>query len=134
MTSPAYDICYYIRNVIGKGTALGEDIMCNFMPAEGSNVIAVFAYGGSPSNRGMGHDTGALENGNLQIGVRHADSEAAEQTARDIHRHFDELSSNVTINGNVYTWLHPLQPPLLLERTAHAVTFSFNVEVQMVRA
>lgn len=141
MNSPAYDIAYYIRNVLAKGTALGTDVLCNFMPPVESgpvpmpaNVIAVFQYGGGQSNRGFGNDTAALENSALQVDVRDSDASQAESIAQSIHRSLDELGANVTINGTVYTWLHPLQPPFLLERDkAGRATFVFNLEVQRVR-
>lgn len=142
MNSAAYDLAYYIRNTLGKGTGLGSDVLCNYMPPIESgpvsmpiNVISVFQYGGKESNRGMGADTGALENTRLQVNVRNEQADQAEAIARSIYESLDELGSNVTINATVYTWLHPLQPPFLLERDQkQRATFVFNLEAQRVRS
>ena len=144
MNSAAYDLAYYVRNTLGKGTALGTDIFVNYMPNADPGPVAnpaidcisVFQYGGGPSNRGMGADTGALENTRLQVDVRNHDPNQAESICRDIHESLDELGSNVTINSTVYTWFHPLQPPFLLERASDGkqTTFAFNLECQRVRS
>jgi len=132
--SPAYDLAYYIRNTIGKGTALGTDITVNYMPDSPAACFAVFQYGGMPSDRGMGSDTGALENYACQVNVRNSNAQTAEADCYAIYKAFDQLV-NVTINSSVYTWIHPLQPPFLLERDGQQrVTFVFNCEVQRVRS
>lgn len=134
MTSPAYDLACYIRNTIGKGTALGTDVLCNDMPDSPDNCISVFQYGGDASDRGFGADTGALENATLQVDVRNTNAETAEATCYDIYTALDEMAANVTIGDTTYTWFHPLQPPFLLERDERQrVTFVFNCEVQRVR-
>ena len=136
MNSPAYDLAYYIRNVLGRGTALGTDVFCNDLPNAPDNAISVFQYGGMPSNRGMGSDTGALENASLQVAVRNANPETAESIARGIQESLDEIGTDITISGSAtYTWLHPLQPAFLLERDqSKRVTFVFNLECQRVRS
>lgn len=132
--SPAYDLAYYIRNTIGKGTRLGTDVMVNFMPDSPDNVFAIFQYGGNESNRGMGADAGALENFALQIDVRNTNPQTAESDCYDIYKAIDGLAGNATINSVMYTWLHPMQPPFILERDSRQrVTFIFNLEVQRIR-
>jgi len=134
VSSSAYDLAYYIRNTIGKGTVLGTDVMVNYMPDSPDNCIAVYQYGGDPSNRGMGADTGALENYALQVGVRNTNPETAESTCYDIYTALDEMSANIEINSTTYTWFHPLQPPFLLERDSLSrTTYVFNLECQRVR-
>lgn len=128
--SPAFDLAYYIRNVLGKG-----DVYCNNMPDAVSNCITVFQYGGDPSIRGMGADLYPLEGYRLQINVRHGDAETAQQTCDEIYTALDQLGDNVTINSTVYTWIRPLQPPMLLERDqSERVLFVFNVECQRRRS
>jgi hypothetical protein len=135
--SAAYDVALYIAQTLGKGT-LAVDVFCNDMPDQPTNCIAVYGYGGSPSVKGMGTGTAALEHPNVQVDVRNANPSQADSIAKSIHDSFDSIGVNVSINGTVYTWLHPLQPPFLLERTAGSdgerVTFVFNMEVQARRA
>jgi hypothetical protein len=132
--SPAYDLAYYIRNTIGKGSALGTDVMANNMPDSPDAVFVVYQYGGDASNRGMGADAGALENYRLQVDVRNLNAQTAETDCYAIYRAFEMLPGNVTINSVMYTWLHPLQPPFLLERDSQQrVTFIFNLEAQRIR-
>ena len=132
--SSAYDLAYYIRNVLGKGTALGVDVFCNDLPNAPDAAISVFQYGGRGSDRGMGIDTQPLENSSLQVDVRDANPQTAESICYAIYEALDELGVNVTINGTVYTWLRPMQPPFLLERDASKrVTYIFNMECQRIR-
>jgi hypothetical protein len=131
--SQAYDLAYYIANTLGKGT-MAVNVFCNYMPDSPDNCIAVYAYGGSKSDKGMGSDTQPLENATLQVNVRNTNANTAEDTCVAIHKSLDELGTNVTINSNVYTWLNPLQPPFLLERDSKPrTTFVFNLECQRVR-
>lgn len=134
MGSPAYDLCYYIRNTIGKGTALAADLFANSMPDSPANCISVFQYGGDLSNKGFGGDTAPLENFALQVNVRNTNPETAESTCYDIYKALDQMSANITINSTTYTWFHPLQPPFLLERDeSNRAIYIFNLECQRVR-
>lgn len=132
MNSAAYDVAYYIANTLGKGT-LGTDVFCNAMPISPENAISVYQYGGAPSAKGMGSDTQPLEHASLQIDVRNSDPSQVESIIQDIFEAFDEIGVDVTINGTVYTYFNPMQPPFLLDRTGESALFVFNLEVQRRR-
>ena len=131
--SAAYDLAKYIAETLSKGT-LGSNVFCNFMPDVPKDCIAVYQYGGDPSLKGHGGGAGSLETARLQINVRNDQAQTAEETCYDIYKSLDNLAANVTINSVVYTWLHPLQPPFILEREqGGGKLFVFNMEAQRVR-
>lgn len=127
MTSPAYSVANYIAGTLSKGI-LGTSVFVNDMPNAPTNCIAVYQYGGDPSNKGFGDDY-PLQNYAIQVAVRNSNAETAESNAYDIHDEFDKACSP-TISG--YTWFDPMQPPFLLERQKElqAVIYAFNMEVQ----
>jgi hypothetical protein len=132
--SAAYDLACYLRNTIGVGTALGTDLFCNDMPDHPDDCISVYQYGGSPSNRGHGPDTGSLENFSLQVNVRSTNAETAESVCYAIYKALDILAANVIVNSVTYTWLRPLHPPFLLERDqSRRCIYVFNLEAQRVK-
>ncbi len=129
MTSAAYDIAYYCAQTLALGT-LGTDIFCNYMPDSPDVCIAIFQYGGSRSLKGFGSDAHPLEHPSVQVDVRNSDPSVAET----IHKAFDEIAVETTINSTVYTNFEPMQPPFLLERDADGrPTYVFNMEIQRRR-
>jgi hypothetical protein len=133
MMSCAYDLAYYIANTLGKGS-LANTVFCNWLPDEPTNCIAVYEYGGSQSDAGMGvPDAAPLENVTVQVVVRNANAVTAQATAYDVYKSLDGLG-DVTINGVDYRWMRAAQPPFLLSREDKEVMFTFNMEVQKGRS
>jgi hypothetical protein len=133
MNSPAYDLAFYIRNVLGKGVALATDIMVDSMPDSPDNCITVFGDGGEESNHGMGNDQGALENYQLQVDVRNVDPSSAFSICNSIYRGLDELGSEVVINNTAYTWLHPIRPPIPILRDISPIRTTYEITIQCQR-
>jgi len=128
--SAAYNVAYYIANTLGKGV-LGVNIFCNDMQDTPDFQIVVYGYGGSPSRKGFGSDAAPLEYPAVQVCVRDLDPSIAETVAISIHKAFDELVADTTINSTVYTWLNPMQPPFLINRDPQdRVTIGFNMEIE----
>ena len=139
--SSAYDIASYVAVTLAKGT-LGSTVMVNIRPDQPDNLIAVFEYGGRPSDSGMGNpDSDALENVNVQIVVRNKDASVAHSTAYSIYKSLDGLGG-VTINSTEYLFMRALQPPFLLSRDSsgaqpvgagNRAAFAFNLEIEKRR-